>query len=472
MTLSIRTKLSAAFAVALLLILETGAYSWSSTASLVDNALLVDHTHEVLQNLEGIVSQLKDAETGQRGFVITGEDHYLEPYRAGLEGVEDAVAAVGNLTLDNPSQQRRLEVAKLHIQSKLSELNRTIYLRRNAGFDRALEVIPTDSGQRSMDDLRSVVAEMAHEESQLQQRRAAASASTAKKTKFAVVFGTLVSSAIFGIVALFLFLTNSKLEYEVRQRMRTEQELEEQTQELARSNQELEKFAHIASHDLQEPLRMVSSYTQLLERRYKDKLDSDANEFIAYAVDGAKRMQTQINDLLAYSRVTSQGHSMEATDCSAIFQNAIANLAGSIEESGAVVTQDPLPTVPADDSQLTSVFQNLIGNGIKYRGEQAPQIHVSAVESGDEWMFSISDNGIGIDPQFAERIFEIFQRLHSKEEYAGTGIGLAICKKVVERHGGRIWVESEPGTGSTFWFTLPRGIEKTETLEVSGYQGA
>ena len=247
----------------------------------------------------------------------------------------------------------------------------------------------------------------------------------------------------------------AELEHEAALREIAEQNLETQTQELARSNQELEQFAHLASHDLQEPLRMVSSYTQLLQRRYKDKLDSDANEFIAYAVDGAKRMQIQINDLLAYSRVTSQGHSMEATDCSAVFQNAIASLAGRIEESGAVVTQDPLPTVPADESQLTSVFQNLIGNGIKYRGEQAPQIHVSAVESGDEWVFSISDNGIGIEPQFAERIFEIFQRLHSKEEYAGTGIGLAICKKVIERHGGRIWVESEAKNGSNFRFTLP-----------------
>ena len=200
---------------------------------------------------------------------------------------------------------------------------------------------------------------------------------------------------------------------------------------------------------------MVSSYTQLLERRYKDKLDSEANEFIAYAVDGAKRMQTQINDLLAYSRVTTQGNSFETTNCSDIFENVLTNLAAVIEESGAIVTRDPLPTLPADAPQLVSVFQNLIGNAIKFRGKQSPRIHVSAVDGGDEWLFSFKDNGIGIEPEFAERIFVIFQRLHSQTKYGGTGIGLAICKKVIERHGGRIWVESEPQKGSTFCFTLP-----------------
>ena len=254
----------------------------------------------------------------------------------------------------------------------------------------------------------------------------------------------------------------SSLESEIVERKEVEAQL-------SRSNQELEQFAHIASHDLQEPLRMVSSYTQLLERRYKDKLDSDANEFIGYAVDGAKRMQTQINDLLAYSRVTTQGNSFEPTNCSDIFENAVANLAAGIEESGAVVTRDSLPTLPADASQLVSVFQNLIGNSIKYHGDQPPRMHVSAVESGDEWLFSFEDNGIGIESEFSERIFQIFQRLHSKAKYAGTGIGLAICKKVIERHGGHIWVESEPQKGSTFYFTLPMRKSQEEDHGGSGY---
>ncbi len=214
---------------------------------------------------------------------------------------------------------------------------------------------------------------------------------------------------------------------------------------------------------------MVSSYTQLLERRYKNKLDSDANEFIGYAVDGAKRMQTQINDLLAYSRVTTQGNLFEGTNCSDIFEAAVSNLAAGIEESGAMVTRDLLPTLPADPSQLVSVFQNLIGNGIKYHGDQPPRIHVSAVESGNEWLFSFKDNGIGIESEFAERIFVIFQRLHSQTKYGGTGIGLAICKKVVERHGGRIWVESEPQKGSTFYLTLPMRNQQEKDHPVPGY---
>jgi len=262
--------------------------------------------------------------------------------------------------------------------------------------------------------------------------------------------------------------TKNGLESEIVERKQTEEELQRTLARLSRSNQELEQFAHIASHDLQEPLRMVSSYTQLLERRYKDKLDSDANEFIGFAVDGAKRMQTQINDLLAYSRVTTQGNLFEATNCADIFESAVTNLTAVIEESGAMVTRDPLPTLPADSSQLGSVFQNLIGNGIKYQGDQPPRIHVSAVENGDEWIFSFKDNGIGIEAEFHDRIFVIFQRLHSKTKYGGTGIGLTICRKVIERHGGRIWVESEPQKGSNFYFTLPMRNQQGEGHEGPG----
>ena len=232
--------------------------------------------------------------------------------------------------------------------------------------------------------------------------------------------------------------------------------------ELDRSNKELAQFAYVASHDLQEPLRMVSSYTQLLSRRYKGRLDASADEFIAFAVDGASRMQTLINDLLAYSRVGTRGKEFEATDCEAAFDQALANLKTAIEECSAVVTHGPLPTMMADRMQIGQLLQNLIGNAVKYRGAEPPQVHVSATRSGNEWVFSVRDNGIGIDPQFAERIFVVFQRLHTRDEYPGTGIGLAICKKIVERHGGRIWVESQVGSGATFYFTVPIG--PTENL--------
>ncbi|MBI3319773.1 MAG: hypothetical protein HYZ89_04220, partial [Candidatus Omnitrophica bacterium] len=214
-------------------------------------------------------------------------------------------------------------------------------------------------------------------------------------------------------------------------------------------------FAYVASHDLQEPLRMVASYTKLLERRYKDRLDPDANDFITFAVDGATRMQRLIQDLLEYSRVGTKGQPFEPTDCTAILDQAITNLRMAIEEHHATVTHDPLPRVKTDVSQLVRVFQNLLSNAIKFRGQEAPRVHVSAQAQGAEWLFCVSDNGIGIDPKYADRVFSIFQRLHTAVEYPGTGIGLAVCKKIVERHGGRIWVESEPGHGARFYFTLP-----------------
>ena len=226
-------------------------------------------------------------------------------------------------------------------------------------------------------------------------------------------------------------------------------------EELRRSNQELEHFAYIASHDLQEPLRMVSSYTQLLAQRYKDKLDADADEFIHYVEDGVSRMRALINGLLVYSRVGTSGAAFELTDCEAAFDCALTNLQVAVDESGAVITHHPLPVVMADASQLTQVFQNLIGNAIKFCSQELPRIHVAAEPRGNEWLFSIRDNGIGIDPQYHDRIFDMSQRLHSRTEYPGSGVGLAICDKVVKRHGGRIWVESQTGKGATFYFTIP-----------------
>lgn len=227
-----------------------------------------------------------------------------------------------------------------------------------------------------------------------------------------------------------------------------------QRQELARSNAELQRFAYVASHDLQEPLRMVTSYLQLLEHRYRDRLDADAHDFIAYAVDGANRMKQLITDLLAYSRIGTHGKPFGYIDCQAILKQAIANLKVAIEEAQAVVTYDSLPQLQADATQLTQLFQNLISNAIKFRGDRPPSVHISAEPQEEGWLFSVRDNGIGIEAEYAEKIFVIFQRLHHRTEYPGTGLGLAICKKIVERHGGSIWIESEPKRGSTFWFTL------------------
>jgi len=246
----------------------------------------------------------------------------------------------------------------------------------------------------------------------------------------------------------------------LRRRVRAQTaELRSQAAELSRSNADLEQFAYVASHDLQEPLRMVASYTQLLARRYQGKLGQDADEFIAFAVDGAKRMQNLINDLLAYSRVGKRGSELRLTDAEVALLSALANVRAAIEDSGAVIRHSPLPTVYADPAQLAQVFQNLLGNAIKFRNRKTPEIGVACEETPDEWCFSICDNGIGIDPKHADRIFQVFQRLHSRKDYPGTGIGLAICKKIAERHGGRIWVASQPGQGATFHFTIHKNGE-------------
>jgi PAS domain S-box-containing protein len=244
---------------------------------------------------------------------------------------------------------------------------------------------------------------------------------------------------------------------DITERKHAEAELRRTAEELTRSNKELAQFAYVASHDLQEPLRAVAGCVELLRHRYQGQLDATADELVTHAVDGAKRMQTLINDLLAYSRLETRGSTFADVDCNEALGIALANLEVAIREAGAVVTNDPLPTVVGDRTQLAQLLQNLVGNALKFRSDRPPKVHVGAEARDGEWVFRVTDNGIGIEPQYFERIFEIFQRLHTQRRYPGTGMGLAICKKIVDRHEGRIWVESTPGEGSTFWFTVPRG---------------
>jgi signal transduction histidine kinase len=238
-------------------------------------------------------------------------------------------------------------------------------------------------------------------------------------------------------------------------RLHLEDLVKNRTEELARSNNDLEQFAYVASHDLQEPLRAVAGFVELLRRNLKNSLDDKTTEYINFTIDGARRMQTLISGLLEYSRIGTQGKKPQKVNSKEVLDEALARLQAGIEESGAKITADNLPTVYFDDVQLSQLFQNLIGNAIKFRGEKTPRIHINASQHDDAWQFAVTDNGIGIELQYADRIFQIFQRLHSREKYPGTGIGLSICKKIVERHNGKIWVESKPGSGSTFYFTVP-----------------
>jgi signal transduction histidine kinase len=252
-------------------------------------------------------------------------------------------------------------------------------------------------------------------------------------------------------------VSTGRLAAEVEERKRAQAVLDERSQDLARSNAELEQLAYVASHDLQEPLRMVASYLQLVEKRYADRLDADGHEFIGYAVDGAKRMQALINDLLAYSRTGVRGGPLQPVDSGAVLDTAVANLGMAIGENEVRIQRGALPTVLGDPTPLVQLFQNLIGNAVKFRSERPPVISVDCEPDGAWWRFSVTDNGIGIDAEYRERVFVLFQRLHGRTEYPGTGIGLAICKRIVERHGGRIWIEDAPGGGTRFVFTLRRG---------------
>jgi len=246
-------------------------------------------------------------------------------------------------------------------------------------------------------------------------------------------------------------------------RRRAEEDLARKVDELAQSNAELEQFAYVASHDLQEPLRMVAAYTELLAERYRGKLDGDADKFIGYACEGAQRMQVLIQDLLAFSRIGRKENALASVDCNAVMRHVVQTLSTSIEQNGGTVTYGSLPEVWADNTQMVQLFQNLVGNAIKFRGKEPPAVSVQAEKQDHEWLFSVTDNGIGIAAEDVQRIFAVFQRLHTRAEYPGNGIGLAICKKIVERYGGRIWVESQPGCGCTFKFTLP--LQSPETQE-------
>jgi len=275
-------------------------------------------------------------------------------------------------------------------------------------------------------------------------------------------WNSLVQLSIF-LVTVF-FLSSLKISYDRKIQLiadlkDAEEAIAQKARDLERSNTDLEQFAYMAAHDLRGPLIVVESYINKLHKRYKEKLDQDAERFIKEAFDGIERMKLLINDLLSYAKAGTQIKKFERIDCNNVLQRAVANLKIEIEGRNALVTYDQLPSIFTDDIQMVQLFQNLVGNGIKFCKERQPRIHVSVEDNGTAWVFSVSDNGIGMTPEDSDRIFEIFKRLHSSSEYSGTGIGLAICKKIVERHGGRIWVLSESGKGATFYFTIPKELD-------------
>lgn len=464
--MTFKSKIIAGFGTAILIMALVCVASYRSLVRSSTDRQWVTHSHQVIETLDAVQGNITDAETGQRGYLLTGERPYLDPYNNALDHVHQNLRKFRDLTSDNPAQQRALDLLNPVISRKLQELQDRIDERNRGGLAQAIAGVRVGAGIQDMQEIRSRIAQMREEENSLLSQRLRDSEASARTTRAVIIIGD-------GMGLLFLCLAGFVVRQEIEQRRSAEEsvrelnaglelrvaertlELAERAKDLTRSNSELQQFAYVASHDLQEPLRMVASFTQLLAKRYRDKLDGDARDFINYAVDGATRMQTLISDLLTYSRVGTQGKPLEPTACDEVLDRVLRNLKFAIEESGAKVTREPLPVVMADAPQLGQLFQNLISNAIKFHGETPPRVEISAKSSGGIWTFSVRDNGIGISPEHSERIFIIFQRLHTRTEYSGTGIGLAVCKKVAERHGGSIWVESAPEGGSIFRFTIP-----------------
>lgn len=431
-------------------------------------------TADFIQKLDQLLSTVQDAETGQRGFLLTGEASYLMPY---TEATSALATRLSQVTASAPAHGIALNtVAELTrvVQAKMAELQHAVDLRRTAGFAAALALVETNRGQGYMTEIRRLVGEMRNQqlatfrrEFELQRRR---------QLQLDLVLGCGVLSGFIVVFMAYRFnlryvrerdriereirSLNERLEMRVKQRTAEleaqTKELEVRTADLQRSNADLSQFAYVASHDLQEPLRMVASYMGLLGRRYQAQLDETAQKYIRFAAEGATRMQTLINDLLSYSRAGTQAIEKRRVAAEGVLKSALQNLEVAIRESGARIHSDPLPVIEADEARLVQVFQNLIANSIKFRKpDLRPDISVRAKNSGEEWVFEVGDNGIGFDPRYTDRIFQVFQRLHGPGEYPGTGIGLAICRRIVEHHGGRLWAESETGVGSTFFFSLP-----------------
>jgi signal transduction histidine kinase len=454
------------FGIALAVLAGIALLSRGISLSVTEAAESQRRAVERIDVLQDLLAVVVDIETGVRGYVITGNAVFLEPYYSGLGRIDPQLNRVHTAFADQPSQQTSLAAldeaeTQLRHQSGL-----VVSLKASQVVGSAEREVASGRGKRIMDRIRQLIADLSAEDRAQLWQHDRHFQSGMRWNMLLIVGGSGFGFSALSLAAVAInrilrerSRLNSELLESVAENTVMLDRLRASGAELTRSNKELEQFAYVASHDLQEPLRKVSSFAQLLASRYSGKLDGDANPFIGYMVDGARRMQTLIQNLLAYSRLGRKGQPFAAADGNGVLKQALSNLEGAIEESGAVATSGPLPTVLADESQLVQLFQNLIGNAIKFRGAETPVIQIQAEGVGPSWSFSVSDNGIGIDQQFAERIFVIFQRLHGRDEYPGTGIGLALCKKIVERHGGRIWLEPRPGRGAVFRFTLPRCAE-------------
>jgi signal transduction histidine kinase len=458
MKLSFEQKLRIGFWLLAVVPIVLAGVAYKKAAEATQEENKVARTNEIVRGLERLLSDLKDVEIAQREFIISGDERYVATIERLRATFDERLRNLRNVHGD----ARWVELLLSLVPQKFDEVRKTVEARREQGADAASQLILSNRGEQAMDDIRRSVDKMISEELVFLRERTAVERQRFMSTYVLFTVVVVLNLALIWAIAhrirrerLRINALNEELEQRVAHR----------TEALQRSNEDLQQFAYVASHDLKEPMRMIASYAALLYRRYQHRLDSDADTYISFIIEGVQRMQSLITDLLEYSRAgESAEEKLERLDTETIVRNVLANLKATIAEAQADIRLAALPPVDYDHTRLTQVLQNLIGNAIKYRGSRRPVIEISARVNGRETVFSVKDNGIGIEEKHKDAIFGVFTRLHGKE-YEGTGIGLATVKKIVERHGGRIWVESTPGIGSTFFFTVPAG--KPAALEAA-----
>ncbi|HTU47851.1 MAG TPA: ATP-binding protein [Bryobacteraceae bacterium] len=424
--------------------------------------LLLSRTRDLSSSVGRLASLARDAESGERGYLLYGDERYLIPLQqANSELATDIDSCLRNVK-DVPKFQRPLEEVIRLVKNRVSQANQVVKTEQATGLSAAVDLAKTDTADSTMNQLRRAVDDLTRNLSDESSRYRSSEHQLGHGAFFSFLIGTLLMIGVLMWLyrELLSYLHQRDVAYENLESANAELDarVRERTRDLTEANQELAQFAYVASHDLQEPLRTITSFTQLIESRYKGRLDDDADEFLGYIVSSSRRMTDLINGLLTLVRLRKAGQPTAPVSFEELLEEAEASLQASIRDNDAIIEHGALPALVADKVQFSQVFQNLLSNAIKYRRDEQPLIRVQAKRDSSNWVFSVADNGRGFNQQFAERIFGLFQRLHGRD-VEGTGIGLSIARKIVERHGGRIWADSEEGVGSTFYFSLPVSLE-------------
>jgi signal transduction histidine kinase len=427
--------------------------------------------HELSANVADLRALANDTETGARGYLLSGDEHYLAPLLQANAALPGQIASSLRSARDWPDLEPQVKTIVKLVRTRCAEANQVVTVNRTEGMAAAVALTTSGEAEQTMNNIRSAVSRLQAAVNKQQDGILERERALNRSAFLFFVIGTLVMAIVlvwlYNAVVSYLYARDAAHAELQSLNAELENRIEERTRELQQSNQELQQFAYVASHDLQEPLRTITSFTQLLANRYQGKLDEDADEFIGYIVTSSRRMTDLINGLLALVRLRKAGQPTAPVSFEKLLEEAEIALQAAIRESQAEIQRGPLPALVVDQVQFSQVLQNLISNAIKYRSERAPQIRVEAKRDSSNWIFSVSDNGRGFNQQFAERIFDLFQRLHTRD-VEGTGMGLSIARRVVERHGGRIWAESKEGVGSTFYFSLPITLESSRLQQMAG----